>query len=197
MIGFEKHVSPALPYDRHSYLSYFDEDDDTVDRNIIWHAFSLQLAEIRNDQLYKAPEQTVVNCINHLEISFKKMISGIDQSLPWIVNHDDKDLPWFNEDGNTMPELRKLFKQNNVPLSFVGCLTFDRDDLLNLARELITYSYILSYKNLDISHGKLPLVVKFTGHLTLDLLSTDKALLTKILNDNAFDVFLKIPYRSS
>ena len=95
-----------------------------------------------------------------------------------------------------MPKMRGLFRQSDIPISFIGCLIFSKEDLLDFARDLITYPYVLSYKNLDVSHNKLPFVIKMTGHLTLDLLSTDKALLTEILNDDTFDSFLKITYRS-
>jgi hypothetical protein len=92
--------------------------------------------------------------------------------------------------------MRDLFKKRDIPTSFIGCLVFDKEDVLNFASELTTYPYVLSYKNLDVSHSKLPFIIKLTGHLTLDLLSMDEALLGKALNANTFDSFLKIPYRS-
>jgi hypothetical protein len=196
MVKFEKNISQLLPYNREEYMAYFDEDDDTFDGNIIWHAVSLQQAEIKNEKLYQVSELIVTNCIDRLEMSFKEIISRLDQGLPWIINHDDKDLRWFNKEDNTISKMRDLFKQSDIPISFIGCLIFYKEDLHNFARELTTYPYVLSYKNLDVSHNKLPFVIKLTGHLTLDLLSTDKALLTKILNDDTFDSFLKIPYRS-
>lgn len=196
MVKFEKNISQLLPYNRDEYMAYFDEDDGTFDKNIIWHAVSLQQFEIKDEKLYQVSEQIVTNCIDRLEESFKKIISRLDQGLPWIINHDDKDLRWFNKEGNTMPKMRDLFKRSDIPISFIGGLIFSKEDLLDFARELITYPYVLSYKNLDISNSKFPFVIKVTGHLTLDLLSTDKALLTKILNDDTFDSFLKNPYRS-
>jgi len=196
MVKFEKSISQLLPYDREQYIAYFDEDDHTFDGKTVWHAVSLQQGKIKDEKLYQASEEIVTKCIDVLEESFRKIISRLDQGLPWIVNHDDKDLRWFNKEDNTMMKMRRLFEQSNIPISFIGCLIFSKEGLLDFARELITYPYILSYKNLDVSHSKLPFVIKMTGHLTLDLLSTDKALLTNILNDDTFDSFLKITYRS-
>ena len=195
MVVFRKDVSQRLPYDRDKYMAYFDEDNDTFDRNVIWHGVSLQQTEIRNESLYQVSDAVVTNSIDCLEKVFKEIMSSLDQGLPWVVNHDDLDLPWFREKGNTMPKMRDLFRQMDIPISFVGCLLFSTDDLGELARELTTYSYILPHKNLDVSHSKLPFVMKLTGHLTLDLLSTDMALITKILDDGIVDYFLKIPYR--
>ena len=92
MVKFEKNISQLLPYDREPYMAYFDEDDNTFDGKIIWHAVSLQQAEIKNEKLHQASEGIVTNCIDSLEKSFKKIISRLDQGLPWIINHDDRDL---------------------------------------------------------------------------------------------------------
>ncbi|MBL0745468.1 hypothetical protein [Chryseolinea lacunae] len=196
MVRCEKNTSEWLPYDRLQYRAYFDEDDNTFNRNVLWHAVSLQQADVKNEKLYHTPEEIVTKCIDSLEISFKEIISRLDQGLPWVINHDDKDLPWFNKEGDTMPKMRSLFKQSDIPISFTGCLIFPKEDLFDFARELVTYPYILSYKNLDVSHHTLPFVIKITGHLTLDLLSTDKALLTRVLNDETFDSLLRITYRN-
>ncbi|MDJ1486145.1 hypothetical protein QNI16_37025 [Cytophagaceae bacterium YF14B1] len=200
MITFEKNISQQLPYNRENYIAYFNDQNDDLDRNVIWYGVSLQQADIKDQKLYQVSEQIVVNSVNRLENAFKEIVSEFDQVLPWIINHDDKDLPWFNTENSRLPHLRDIFKQNNIPSSFIGCLVFDKEDLVNLAHELITYPYDLlsklSYKTLDVSHTKLPFIIKLTGHLTLDIVSTDKALVTKIVNDDTFDSFLKILYRS-
>ncbi|MDJ1495243.1 hypothetical protein QNI19_20050 [Cytophagaceae bacterium DM2B3-1] len=200
MIKFEKNISQLLPYNRANYIAYFNDEDDTFDRNVIWYGVSLQQADIKDQKLYQVSEQIVVNSVDRLENAFKEIVSEFDQGLPWIINHDDKDLPWFNTENKRMPQLQNLFKQNTIPSSFIGCLVFNKEDVVNFARELITYPYDLlskiSYKTLDVSHTKLPLILKLTGHLTLDIVSTDKALLTKISHLDKLDSFLKIPYRS-
>lgn len=42
----------------------------------------------------------------------------------------------------------------------------------------------LLYKNLDISHDVLPFIIKISGHGNIDFLSTDKAVLKKIIDKN-------------
>ena len=195
MIQFTKDIASQLPYDRKQYRAYFDEDDNTFDRNTSWHAVSLQQEEIRDEKLYQVSPEVVKNCVAKLEKGFNKMITQLDHGLPWIINHDDKDLAWFNKEDTTIPKMREFFTQNKIPISSTGCLIFATTDLHDFARELITYPYVLSYNNLDISHSKLQFIMKVTGHLTLDFLSTDQALLTGILNDDVFEGFLKIPYR--
>jgi len=119
----------------------------------------------------------------------------LDRGESWVVNHDDKDMNWFITNDDKLPDLRSLFKHNNAPNTFRGCLIFSKEDLCSVARDLVTYPYVFSYKNLDVSHGKLPFIIKATGHLTLDLLSTDKALLSDVANDESLSSFLRIPYR--
>jgi hypothetical protein len=48
MVEFEKNIDELLPYSRAQYRAYFNEDDDTFDRNVVWYAVSLQQGEIRN-----------------------------------------------------------------------------------------------------------------------------------------------------
>jgi hypothetical protein len=168
MIKFERNINQLLPYNRGEYISYFDEDDVNFNRNVIWYGVSLQQEDIKDEKLYKVSEHVIDNCTHRLEITFKEIISRLDQGLPWIVNHDEKDLMWFNKEIKTLPKLIDIFNQSNIPTSFIGCLTLYKENLFELAHELITYPYVLRYKNLDISHSQLPFVIKLTGHLTLD-----------------------------
>lgn len=39
------------------------------------------------------------------------------------------------------------------------------------------------YKNLDISHNELPLIIKISGHLNIDFISTDKLILRSLVNE--------------
>ena len=77
MVKFKKNISLLLPYNRDEYMAYFDEDGGTFDKNIIWHAVSLQQVEIKDEKLYHVSEQIVTNCTDRLEKSFKKIISRI------------------------------------------------------------------------------------------------------------------------
>ncbi|HVV55988.1 MAG TPA: hypothetical protein VHC47_11710, partial [Mucilaginibacter sp.] len=99
--------------------------------------------------------------------------------------------------------LRTFFKQNNIPNEFKGALILNKEDLLKLSRDLISYPIAvfskkgIFYRDLDISHSKLQFIIKISGHLCIDLLSTNKELLRKIVQENSTDVFNIKEYRGT
>ena len=99
--------------------------------------------------------------------------------------------------------MRTLFKQNGIPNKFKGALVFTKDDLLQFAKDLISYPFAvfnekgLLYKNLDVSNGKLEFIIKISGHLNIDLLSTDKDLLKEAVKANASNDFILKPCRGT
>jgi hypothetical protein len=68
---------------------------------------------------------------------------------------------------------------------------------LKFSEYLISYpsgvfnKYGSLYKSLDISHGEFQFIIKISGHLNIDCLSTNKELLKEIVKDN-FSNKLKI-----
>jgi len=96
-------------------------------------------------------------------------------------------MKWFIDDEHTLISLQALFKSNNIDNFYQGSLLCMKEDLFTLSKDLISYPYILSYKNVDISHSTLPFVIKITNHLTVDLLSTTESLLKEVINDKTFE----------
>lgn len=197
MKKFEEKVSNVLPYDREQYLDFFDEEVNLLNSTPRWFGVSLQLESIQNQKLSIVKSEIVEYSINVLLMALKTIVSKLDKNRFWIVNHDDKDMKWFpmGKNDEMLPMLRALFRQNNVPNSYKGSLVLMKDDLLTLAKDLVSYPYRFSYKNLDISHSELQFVVKITGHLTIDLLSTDLKLINQIVNDSSLSTFTKVQYR--
>ena len=193
MVEFKKSVKKVLPYDRRLYIEFFDDD---FESSIQWYGISLQL----NSEKGKLDFAAFVEVFDSV---FKNIILKLDNGSFWIVNHDDKDLEWFPNDDDNLNLLRNLFKQNNVPNTYRGALVLATDDLLELSKDLISYPYGLFYKkgtlykNLDISHGELQFIIKISGHLTIDLLSTDKMLLRKVISENTISSFNIKEYRGS
>lgn len=193
MIEFEENVNELLPYDREHYIDFLDDDFNSFTE---WNAVSLQLDNKRKNV-------NLTEYVAVFEPVFKNVIKKLDMGSVWVINHDDKDLYWFPNKENNLTSLRKLFKQKKVPNKYRGAIIFVKDDLLELAKDLLSYPVALFgkdgflYKNLDISHGKLKFIIKITGHLTLDLLSMDKELLKKIINENSSDDFHIIEYRGT
>jgi hypothetical protein len=193
MIEFKKNFTKMLPYDRDQYIKFlFDEPNSSIK----WFGVSFQLNE----------RETEINLTEFIKIYqpwLKEVILGFNQHSSWIVNHDKKDLAWFPNNEDNLKSFRNLFKQNNVSNKFKGALIFSKDDLLELSKDLISYPYAvfdedgLFYMNIDISHRELPFIIKISDHLNIDLLSTDKEFLKRIVNANAFNDFILKPYRGT
>jgi len=186
MIEFRTDYINDLPYDKEQYLDCLDDEATTV---INWYGYSIQLDKSRinnSDQI-----------LNELEKVLRNIVLILDNGSVWLVNHDDKDLKWFPNDDDNLNEIRILFKKNNVPNSYRGALVLLKDDLFEFSHDLISYPYILSYKNLDISHGELQFIIKITSHLSVDLLSTDKVLLDQMVNNDILKSFKKVEYKIS
>jgi len=187
MIKFIDNFEEMLPYDREHYIDFLDDDFDSETK---WCAVSLQMnSENGKNSLSKF--------IDIFGLIFKDVILKLDNEVSWIINHDDKDMMWFLNDKDDLESLRTVFKQNNVQNTFRGSLILEKDALLELAHDLISYPYVLSYKNLDISHSKLQFIIKITSHLTIDLLSMDKELLRKIVNESSSSKIIIKEYRGT
>jgi len=187
MIKFIVNFEEMLPYDREHYIDFLDDEFDSETK---WCAVSLQMNNENG-------ENNLSKFVDVFGLIFKNVISELDSGVSWIVNHDDKDMKWFLNDKNNLEALRTVFKQNNVQDTFKGSLILEKDDLLELAQDLISYPYILSYKNLDISHSKSQFIIKITSHLTIDLLSMDKELLRKVVDENSSNKIKIIEYRGT
>lgn len=185
MIEFKTEVKELLPYDRKQYLLLNK-----------WYGASFQLS---ND----AKEITSPEFILNYEPLLKKLIEQLDNGYSWIANHDYKDKNWFPNGDNTLTSLRDLFKKNNIPNTFIGALVFSKDELLKFTRDLISYPHAvfdqkeILYNDIDISNNKIPFVIKISGHMNIDLLSTDMELLKKIVNSNSSGNFIIKEYRGT
>lgn len=193
MIEFKKNVKKILPYNRGLYIEFLDDE---FDSSIDWYGVSFQINK-------EGQKNSLTDFFETYEPLFINVISTLDNGSLWIVNHEDKDLDWFPNDENNLTSLRTLFKQREIPNTFRGALALRKNDLLNLSKDLITYPCALLYKdarlykNIDISHAELQFIVKITGHLTIDLLSTDKILLRKIISENTLSPFVVKEYRGT
>jgi hypothetical protein len=187
MIKFIEDFEKLLSYDREHYIDFLDDDFDSETK---WCAVSLQMSS-------EDGENSLSKFVDVFELIFKNIILKLDIGISWIINHDDKDMKWFLNDKDNLEALRTVFKQNNVQDTFKGSLILEKDDLLELARDLISYPYVLSYKNLDISHSKSQFIIKTTSHLTVDLLSMDKELLRKVVDGNSSDKIKIVEYRGT
>jgi len=195
MIEFKRNIEEILPYDREKYIEYLADDADSP---VKWYGASFQVPEIAD-----LKDPSFQKYLELYEPLFKNIILNVDNGLSWIVNHDDKDLPWFPNENDTLPHLRALFKQNNVLNAFKGALIFSTGDLVNYSEELVSYPFIVTgkksflYKNLDISHSELPIILKISGHLNIDFLSTDQLIFRKIVFASFTNSFVVKEYRGN
>ena len=193
MVEFKKNTKTLLPYDREVYIDYLGYEFYKYPK---WYGVSFQLPGG-----YEGREIGLTEYLEAYENWFKNIILQLDNDTCWVVNHDKKDMDWFPYEEDTLSSLRALFKQNNIPNKFKGALVFETKDLLIFSKDLITYPFALFnqdgllYNDLDISHGELPLILKISAHSDIDLLSTDKELLKKVVSENSPDHFILRNYK--
>jgi hypothetical protein len=102
-----------------------------------------------------------------------------------------------------LPDLRTLFKRNDISNSFKGAVIFSAPDLIAYSKELVSYPYAVSgkkgvlYRDLDISHSVLPAIIRISGHLNIDFISTDENIFRKIINLNFANEFIVKEYRGN
>ena len=187
MIKFDKEVEQFLPYNRKKYKSGKG-----------WFGVSFQLPGV-----FEGVDIGLEKYLESYENWFKNIISKLDNDSLWVVNHDIIDNHWFPNEENNLNNLRVLFKQNNISNSFVGALLFTTDDLLKFAKDLISYPYAVInkkghlYANLDISIKEQPFVIKISGHLCIDILSTNKEFLRQIVRENSSSIFIVRNYNNT
>jgi hypothetical protein len=195
MVEFNRRVKRVLPYNRRKYLEFWDDENDSPTE---WNGVSIQLPGA-----YEGKAGGLTEFVEAYEGLFKNVVLKLDNGSSWIVNHDDKDLNWFPNDEDNLTSLRTLFKQNNIPNTFRGALIFTKDDLLKFSKDLISYpSAVVNeegifYKNLDISHGELPFIIKIYGRFSIDLQSTNKELLKEVINENPSSLSIVREFRGT
>lgn len=193
MIKFRKIVKRLLPYNRSQYIKDVFWDDNPSPK---WYGVSIQFKD-------ESKKNNLSEYLENYTPLFQTIVLKYGRNSKWIVNHDDKDLKWFSFEGNTVSNLRALFKQNNIPNSFRGALVFTTETLLKYSKEIVSYPYAVSdingrlYKNLDVSLANLPIIIKISGHLNIDLLSPDKNILKEAIENNIPDMFIIKQYRGT
>ena len=181
MVKFRKTVARLLPYNSTHYMRAWRGRKETDAK---WYGYSFQLDEDERTVSYALNTYKPM-FIDIYQPFFEEVVLSFGSTSRWIINHDNKDMAWLPNNENNLQRLRSLFKSNNVPFSFKGGLEFDTEDLLLFSKELMLYPTSVfnreqtCYKNLDISNKEIPFIIKTTGHLDIDLLSTDKGLLEK------------------
>lgn len=193
MTAFIKNFKEVLPYNRVQYIDFLGDE---YDPSCEWSGVSFQ---IKNE----GKKNGLTEFINNYEGLFRKVVLKIDNGSEWIVNHDDKDMNWLPNNEDNLTSLRTLFKQRNIPNSFIGALIFETNDLLEFSRDLIAYPFAIYYKegklykNIDISHGELQFIIKISGHMNIDFLSTNKEILREVVYENSSNAYNVKYYRGT
>ena|ERR1035437_5584201 len=193
MIEFEKNIKKVLPYDRKQYIAFLHGDLESTSE---WYGVSFQLNKEKR-------ELDIVKYFEFYEPLFKHILLNFNNGCQWIVNQDYITYGWFPNRENTLSSLRTLFKQNKIPNAFRGALICEKDDLLEFSKDLLSYPFVmfnkddLLYDNLDISSSELQFIIKISGHQCVDLLSTDKELLRKVVDEISTHNFNVKEYRGT
>lgn len=197
MINFINNVKEVLPYNREQYINFLEEGSDS---SVKWYGISFQ-----SPIFYENKKNSLKQFVEIYEKLFTSVILNIDNHTFWIVNHDDKDLYWFPSDKKNynLTLLKALFKERNIPNTFKGALTFQKSDLLKYAKDIMAYPYAainkagFLYKDLDVSHGEQQFIIKISGHLCIDFLSTNQDILREVVKENTFSSYLIKEYRGT
>ena len=194
MIEFQRNIEKILPYNRKGYMSYQSGSRMSVK----WYGVSFQVAEITDQE-----DASFQQYLEIYEALFRDLISEFDSDSSWIVTHDFKNLPWFPNEYDNLPDLRALFKQNNILSTFTGAVIFSVPELIGYSEDLVSYPYVLPgrkgmfYRDLDISHSQLPAIIRISGHLNIDFISTEQQIFRKIMQANFVKGFVVKEYRGN
>jgi hypothetical protein len=102
----------------------------------------------------------------------------------WIIKHDDKDFPWIQNEAihnALLQQFKELLEGNGIAANEVGPLVVSQKELCTVLKELIYYPQNLSYKNIDLIPVGSEVVIKFTHHLDIQLISRNKVILEELL----------------
>ncbi|MBJ6110697.1 hypothetical protein JAO73_16860 [Hymenobacter sp. BT523] len=196
---FQQHVRALLPYNQNRYLRYRHSD---ADSHTPWYGASFQLASEAHN-ISQGIDFGLPKFLDHYETFFKQLVAQFDDGSCWIVTHDIKDYSWWPNDEPTLPALRTLFAQHRVPNTFKGALQLTKPELFRYAREFLSYPTGVFgragalYSDVDVSHGKRPVVIKISAHLNVDFLSTDQELVRAVVKQHRTPVFTIKPYRGT
>jgi len=194
MIEFKRDVEKIFPYNRKKYLDY----QAGTNVSVKWYGVSFQVVEIADQkdasfQLY----------LEMYEPLFKNIVLDFDNGSSWIVSHDWDGRPWFPFENDNLPDLRALFKRNDILDTFKGAMIFSAPDLIVYSKELVSYPYAVTgrkgglYRDLDISHSELPAIIRISGHLNIDFISTEENLFKKIRDADFAKEFVVKEYRGN
>jgi hypothetical protein len=197
MIEFKRNFEKLLPYNRKNYLGY----QAGAGSSVKWYGVSFQVTEIadQKDASYASFQQY----LEMYEPLFKNIILDFDNDSSWIVSHDWHGRPWFPFENDNLPDLRTLFKRNDISNTFKGAMIFSAPDLIAYSKELLSYPYAVTgmkgvfYRDLDISHSQLPAIIRISGHLNIDFISTEEKIFKKIRHADFASGFVVKEYRGN
>jgi hypothetical protein len=193
MIEFKRDFEKILPYNRKNYLGYQADTDSSVK----WYGASFQVVEIADQK-----DASFQQYLEMYEPLFKNMVLDFGNGSSWIVSHD-RDMQWFPNGYDNLPDLRTLFKRNDISNSFKGAVIFSSSDLIVYSKELVSYPYAVTgrkgvlYRDLDISHSELPAIIRISGHLNIDFISTEENIFRKIRHADFASGFVVKEYRGN
>lgn len=192
MAYFEENVDKLLLYDRQDYKDWLSGDRNNP---MVWSGISYQCTSD-----YQLKKEDVDVCMLHLTELLRQIIGIFNNDTKWILNHDDKDLDWLPQKATKPLELKRLFADNNQSGEFKGAIILSNKELLLVASDLVNYpvslfrKYNRVYKNIDINNADLEIIIKISGHMTLDIICKDALLLKEMISKISAPGLLIQPY---
>lgn len=138
----------------------------------VWHGISIQIKE-----------QTKIGVNQKAELyrkSFYDVIDSYPQIACWIIQPKQsvKLFAWFDKKGKIKLEKLKSLVGDNK--EFKGYITVDSSEIKNIFRDLFIFSYATNSQDLMIFNQTSPFVMIMNQHLCLDIISTNKSIISEI-----------------
>ena len=112
----------------------------------------------------------------------------------WLLSHNNEHYPWlpFKKYNYLVPTLRDFFKEDNIDNRFKGSIEVSIAELKSLALDIVSFSSVLEYIDINVSSLCDPVVFKLCGHGDINIISHDKKMISFLLEQIKIDVKYKV-----
>ncbi len=178
MIKFKNRVEKHVPYNWNYYIDFI-ESEPLQKTKVPWYGASFMLNNEDNQAQF----------LEVYEPMFRDILTESVDRRTWLINHTlHPEFRWFPNNEDNLQGLRAIFKQYRISNYFRGSILISTSELLKIIQDVMLYPVSVFsekgslYADIDISNCDIPLIIKFTHHLTLDVLSTDKKIVDRLVD---------------
>lgn len=110
---------------------------------------------------------------------FEIMIRKHDDGSRWMVYQGRRRWFPYRVSKYKLRSLKRLFKTHSIPKHYLGGFIVSTDEVLgNLRDDLVSFPLAWSFKELYLCHETMPVVIRVSGHMCVDIITSDKDMAT-------------------